>query len=269
MEIPAERSETVAAEGNFSATRVRHYLTAGGAKVAHPACRGAPSVEALPVALLGRATGDGPLQIAALRRAVDLARDHTARRSTRRGGTHRERTELAEDRPPAPHATAGNSSPANVPCDNVIVVRVHPRRPRARSLTSGPFSLMAIVPIVPNRRPGGQLPGRGGLHRISRILAPVYSLGSTLANLRGHIESHGGAVVLATTLSASRRSEVLALRPETLHSLSEKHGELLDKYWRDHVGFGIDVLTEAEAGYLLRTPSVDAIRSGMAQARGG
>jgi hypothetical protein len=45
-------------------------------------------------------------------------------------------------------------------------------------------------------------------------------LGSTLANLRGHIESHGGAVVLATTLSASRRSEALALRPETLHSLS-------------------------------------------------
>jgi hypothetical protein len=94
-------------------------------------------------------------------------------------------------------------------------------------------------------------------------------LGSTLANLRGHIESHGGAVVLATTLSASRRSEVLALRPETLHSLSEKHGELLDKYWREHVGFGIDVLTEAEAGYLLRAPSVDAIRTGMAQARGG
>jgi hypothetical protein len=70
-------------------------------------------------------------------------------------------------------------------------------------------------------------------------------------------------------LSASRRSEVLALRPETLHSLSEKHGELLDKYWRDHVGFGIDVLTEAEAGYLLRAPTVDAIRTGMAQARGG
>ena len=88
-------------------------------------------------------------------------------------------------------------------------------------------------------------------------------------NLRGHIESHGGAVVLATTLSASRRSEVLALRPETLHSLFEKHGELLDKYWRDHVGFGIDVLTEAEAGYLLRAPSVDAIRTGMAEARGG
>jgi hypothetical protein len=61
----------------------------------------------------------------------------------------------------------------------------------------------------------------------------------------------------------------LRCAPRRLHSLSEKHGELLDKYWRDHVGFGIDVLTEAEAGYLLRDPSVDAIRTGMAQARGG
>jgi hypothetical protein len=94
-------------------------------------------------------------------------------------------------------------------------------------------------------------------------------LGSTLANLRGHVESQGGAVILATTLSASRRSEVLALRAKTLHSLFEKHGELLDNYWRDLVGFGIDLLTEAEAGYLFRAPSVDAIRAGMAQARGG
>jgi hypothetical protein len=53
--------------GNFSATRVRHYLTAGGAKVAHPACRSAPSVEALPMPLLGCATGDGTLQMAAFR----------------------------------------------------------------------------------------------------------------------------------------------------------------------------------------------------------
>jgi hypothetical protein len=42
-----------------------------------------------------------------------------------------------------------------------------------------------------------------------------------------------------------------------------------NNYWRDHVGFGIDLLTEAEAGYVLRAPTVDAIRTGMAQARGG
>jgi hypothetical protein len=57
---------------NFSATGVRHYLTASGAKVAHPARRSAPSVEALPIALLGYATSDRTLEIAALGRTVDL-----------------------------------------------------------------------------------------------------------------------------------------------------------------------------------------------------
>lgn len=49
-------------------------------------------------------------------------------------------------------------------------------------------------------------------------------LGGTLANLRGYIESCGGRVVFATTLSASRNSKILALRQETLHALREKHG---------------------------------------------
>jgi hypothetical protein len=64
---PGRALEDRRREGNFSATRVRHYLTAGGAKVAHPAYRGAPSVEAPPVPLLGCATGDGSLQMAAFR----------------------------------------------------------------------------------------------------------------------------------------------------------------------------------------------------------
>ena len=34
--------------------------------------------------------------------------------------------------------------------------------------------MTAIVPIVPDRRPGGQLPDQDGPHRFSRILAPVY-----------------------------------------------------------------------------------------------
>ncbi len=61
-----------------------------------------------------------------------------------------------------------------MPCDNVLVERVHSRRPRARSSTSGPFLLMAIGPIVAARRLGGQLPGRCGLLRIRRIPEPGY-----------------------------------------------------------------------------------------------
>jgi hypothetical protein len=93
-------------------------------------------------------------------------------------------------------------------------------------------------------------------------------LGSTLANLRGHIEAEGGRVIVATTTSASRRSEVLALGPNTLQSLREKHGQPLEDLVRDQLAFELDRLTEAEAGYLLRSASVDAIRAGMAEARG-
>jgi hypothetical protein len=69
-------------------------------------------------------------------------------------------------------------------------------------------------------------------------------------------------------MSASRRSEVLALRPETLQSLKGKHGSPIEDLVRDQLGFELDQLTEAEAGYLLRSTSADAIRAGMAAARG-
>lgn len=109
---------------------------------------------------------------------------------------------------------------------------------------------------------GEVIPGR-----LYLLVDDHVGLGGTLANLRGHIEGEGGRVILATTLSASRRSEVLALRPETLQDLRAKHGEPLELHWRESFGFGLDALTEAEAGYLLRTPSVDAIRDRMAEAR--
>ena len=121
------------------------------------------------------------------------------------------------------------------------------------------FHRLAFQPIFA----GGVLPGGRYL-----LIDDHVGLGGTLANLRGHIESNGGLVILTTTLSASRQSEVLALRPETLQSLREKHGELLEQYWQAHFGFGLEALTEAEAGYLLRTPSLDAIRDRMAEAGG-
>ncbi len=93
-------------------------------------------------------------------------------------------------------------------------------------------------------------------------------LGGTLANLRGYIESCGGRVIFATTLSASRNSKMLALKQETLHALREKHGQPLEEEFRCRFDFGLDALTEAEAGYLLRSPSVDGIRDRLVEAGG-
>ncbi len=91
-------------------------------------------------------------------------------------------------------------------------------------------------------------------------------LGGTLANLRGYVEAKGGTVVAMTTLTESREARRIALRAETLNMLRERHGTDLDLLWRTQFGYGIDCLTEVEAGILCRQPSVAAIEDFLAQA---
>ncbi len=90
-------------------------------------------------------------------------------------------------------------------------------------------------------------------------------LGGTLANLKGHIETHGGAVVAMSTLTESRDGRQIALRRETLDMLWERHGKRLDTLWREQLGHRLECLTNVEGGILCRELSVDAIRDRMAQ----
>lgn len=91
-------------------------------------------------------------------------------------------------------------------------------------------------------------------------------LGGTLANLKGHIEDHGGRVVAMTTLTESRDAQQIALRPETLDMLWEKHGDALESLWIEQIGHGLAFLTELEGRILCREPTVAAIRDRLAQA---
>lgn len=91
-------------------------------------------------------------------------------------------------------------------------------------------------------------------------------LGGTLANLRGHVEGHGGHVIAITTLTESREARRISLRPETRDMLWERHGEELDQLWRAQFGHGIDCLTEVEALQLCRQPSVAGIEDFLAKA---
>jgi hypothetical protein len=90
--------------------------------------------------------------------------------------------------------------------------------------------------------------------------------GGTLANLRGYIETHGGRVIGMTALTETGGGRKIAIRPETLSVLQGKHGQELNAFWQDLYGYGIDCLTELEAGYLSRVQSFDAIRNRMAEA---
>lgn len=93
-------------------------------------------------------------------------------------------------------------------------------------------------------------------------------LGGTIASLKSLIESEGGGVSLATTLTKSRNSEKIVPSDKTLRRLREKHGSQLDEFWRETFGYGLDRLTEPEAGYLLRTPDVDRIRDRILESSG-
>lgn len=91
-------------------------------------------------------------------------------------------------------------------------------------------------------------------------------LGGTLANLKGHIETNGGLVVAMTTITESRDARHIALRPDTLAMIKEKHGEALENLWRDNFGHGLECLTELEGRILCREQTVDTIRGRLAQA---
>ena len=91
-------------------------------------------------------------------------------------------------------------------------------------------------------------------------------MGGTLANLKGYIESNGGHVVAAVSLTGNPHSAKLAPTPERLNELREKHGTDFENWWIGRFAHGFDTLTESEARYLARTETADVIRNRIAAA---
>jgi hypothetical protein len=91
-------------------------------------------------------------------------------------------------------------------------------------------------------------------------------MGGTLANLRGHIESHGGKVLAAVVLTGKPHSAKLRLSPERLNELRSTHGTELEHWWQERFGHAFDALTESEARYLVRTPDIATVRDRIAAA---
>ena len=142
------------------------------------------------------------------------------------------------------------------------------------------FGLGAEVSIVQTNRSGHT--GASGYHRLSHpalfdgdveggrsyVLADDFvGQGGTLANLKGFIESHGGLVVVSTTLTGKPYSAKLQPTDETLRALRIKHGDELEKWWKENFGYDFDCLTESEARYLERADNAELIRDRLLAAR--
>lgn len=89
-------------------------------------------------------------------------------------------------------------------------------------------------------------------------------MGGTLANLKGYIESKGGKVLAAVSLTGKPHSAKLEPSMQRLNELREKHGKQLEDWWVERFAHGFDALTESEARYLARTETVDTIRNRIA-----
>ena len=84
--------------------------------------------------------------------------------------------------------------------------------------------------------------------------------GGTLANLIGYVHRAGGQAIAATVLTGKPYSAKLAPDSGQIQALRDKHGRDLEKWWREHVGFGFDCLTRSEARYLEKSPDAQVIR---------
>ncbi|WP_417518847.1 LPD38 domain-containing protein [Marinobacter sp.] len=99
------------------------------------------------------------------------------------------------------------------------------------------------------------------------VVDDTMTMGGTLAGLRGHIEANGGNVVGASTLTGFGQDGQLALTEKMRQDLWRKHGDSLNDYLQEEFGYGIDALTQGEAGHFRKAPSVDRIRERISAAR--
>jgi len=128
--------------------------------------------------------------------------------------------------------------------------------------------------IVQANKP--QRTGKGAFYRLSQypffdgdvqhgrdyvILDDTLSMGGTLASLRGYIENKGGNVILAVALTGHDGAALLNIKEAMLNNIRAKHGDELDEWWKNEVGFGVDKLTQGEAGHLKKAPDIEEIRS--------
>lgn len=95
------------------------------------------------------------------------------------------------------------------------------------------------------------------------IVDDVVTLGSTLANLRGHIERQGGEVAAATTLAAGIFAARIAPDPSLISTLKLRFRHDLALI-PEKLGFPAECLTSREAHYVRGLANLVALRDPLA-----
>ncbi|WP_282175286.1 phosphoribosyltransferase [Vibrio diabolicus] len=101
------------------------------------------------------------------------------------------------------------------------------------------------------------------------IVDDTLAMGGTLASLRGYVENRGGKVIAASVMTAHEGALNLPVKPGMLAAINDKHGPAMNQFWKDTFGYGIDKLTQGEAGHLKSAKTVEQIRDRITKARNG
>ncbi len=99
------------------------------------------------------------------------------------------------------------------------------------------------------------------------VFDDTLTMGGTIASLRGFLENRGGHVMAGAVMTAHPGALNIAIKTGMLEAINQKHGSAMDDFWKETFGYGIDQLTQGEAGHLRKSPSVDAIRTRIFEAR--
>ena len=99
------------------------------------------------------------------------------------------------------------------------------------------------------------------------IIDDTLLMGGTIASLRGYIENRDGRVIGASVMDAQEGAVDIAVKPKMLAAIENKHGPSMNQFWQENFGYGIDKLTQSEAGHLRRAASVDEIRDRLVKTR--
>ena len=99
------------------------------------------------------------------------------------------------------------------------------------------------------------------------LMDDTLSMGGTIAALRGYIKNRGGIVLGAAVMTAHEGSLNLQVTPKMIEKITAKHGQAMNEFWIEEFGYGIDQLTQGEAGHLRAASSVGSLRDRIAAAR--
>ncbi|ACH82498.1 hypothetical protein Lferr_0240 [Acidithiobacillus ferrooxidans ATCC 53993] len=100
------------------------------------------------------------------------------------------------------------------------------------------------------------------------LIDDTLTMGGTLADLRGFIMNKGATLLGATVAVAHEGALHLPIRDKMQEDIYARHGkDAVREFAHEEFGYGIECLTQGEAGHIRKALSLDALRDRFTQAR--